>query len=496
MNHWIVAPIIVPALFAGVLALVGERHELQRKLGGFSVVLQLLIALLLIGQASQNDVLVYALGDWLAPFGIVLVLDRLSAIMLLTSSVLATFCLFHAMRGEDAQGRFFHPLFQFQLMGLNGAFLTGDLFNLFVFFEVLLISSYGLLLHGGGAARMRAGLHYVVLNLVGSLLFLIGVGAVYGITGTLNMADIAHKLTLLEGSAALLAQSAAFLLLVVFALKAAAFPMYLWLPDAYASAMAPVAALFAIMTKVGIYAIVRVHMVVFAPSAGAATPDVNSWLLPIGLITMGLAIVGAIASPDLRRLIAYLTLLSVGILLSLIGAEGTVGLGAALYYLVHSTLASAALFLIAGLVRELRGVAQDRLARNGARVLPMWLGVLFLFAAAAMAGLPPLSGFLGKIMVLQAVQDHTAAVWLWTAVLITSFLAVLTLARAGIVLFWEARPRVGDMVAVQAGSLPTIGLLACLIMMSVYASPVKRFTDAAAVQLSDRGAYISAVLQR
>ncbi|MFT5448604.1 MAG: multicomponent K+:H+ antiporter subunit D [Gammaproteobacteria bacterium] len=496
MNHWIIAPVILPALVAGVLALTSERRELQRKVGGVSVVLQVLIACVLVGQAAQNEVLVYALGNWQAPFGIALVLDRLSAIMLLTSAVLAAFCLFHAMRGEDVQGRFFHPLFQFQLMGLNGAFLTGDLFNLFVFFEVLLISSYGLLLHGGGAPRMRAGLHYVVLNLLGSLLFLIGVGALYGITGTLNMADLADKLMLLEGPAALVAQSAAFLLLVVFALKAAAFPMYMWLPDAYASAMAPVAALFAIMTKVGVYAIVRVHIVVFAPTAGLAAPNVGLWLLPVGLITMVLATLGAIASPDLRRLIAYLTLLSVGILLSLIGAKGTDGLGAVLYYLVHSTLASAALFLIAGLVRESRGVAEDRLTRKGARVLPASLGALFLLAAAAIAGLPPLSGFLGKIMVLQAAGQGVAAVWLWTALLVTSFFAVLTLARAGIVLFWEARPYAGGGVAVQGGSLPTIGLLACLIMMSIFASPVKQFTDAAAGQLADRDGYISSVLKR
>jgi len=494
MNHLVVAPILVPAFAAALLAFVRERADVQRTLSGLAMALQVMVAAALMAQAGEGSVQVYALGNWPPPFGIVLVLDRLSALLLFVTAVLAAFCLLHAVRGDDREGRFFHPLFHFQLMGLNGAFLTGDLFNLFVFFEILLISSYGLLLHGGGAERLRAGLHYVTLNLAGSALFLIGVGVLYGLTGTLNMADLAVKVGLLEGPTARLAQAAALILLVVFGLKAAAFPLYLWLPEAYASARAPVAALFAVMTKVGVYAIVRVHAVIFAPAAGAAALDLGAWLLPVGLITMSIAMLGAIASVHLRGLIAYLTLLSVGLLLSALGASGVAGLGAALYYLVHSTLASAALFLLAGMIRELRGPVSDRLVHERANALPPALGVLFLLAAAVIAGIPPLSGFLGKVMVLQAVSHGAAMVWLWAAVLATGFLTVLTLARAGIVLFWETRPPVGGAPAAPVGMLATIGLLGCLLALSLFAGPVKGFTDATATQLADRDGYITSVL--
>ena len=268
----------------------------------------------------------YFVGDWPAPFGIVLVLDRLAALMLAIAAVIALAALAAAVAGErpwDARGRFFHPLFQFQLMGLNGAFLTGDLFNLFVFFEVLLVASYCLLLHGQGDARLRAGLHYVVVNLAASALFLVGVALLYSITGTLNLADLALRVPRVPPPDAPLVRAAALLLLVVFGVKAAAFPLYLWLPRAYAAAAAPVAALFALMTKVGVYSIVRVHGVVFGPDAGEAALVAAPWLAPAALATALLGVVGALAAPTLGRMAAYLTVASVGTLLIAVGAFST-----------------------------------------------------------------------------------------------------------------------------------------------------------------------------
>ena len=271
MTHWIIAPILIPAL-AGLLLLleVRERHRLRRVTGLLSTIALVPVALMLWQQAAQGNVGVYQLGDWQAPFGIVLVLDQLSALMLLLTAVLALPALLYGCGGDDRRGPNFHSLFQFQLMGINGAFLTGDLFNLFVFFEVLLIASYGLALHGRGPERVKAGLHYVVLNLTGSALFLIALGLIYGTTGTLNMADFAVKAQALEGSEQTLLTVAVLLLWVVFGLKAALFPLYFWLPAAYANATAPVAALFAIMTKVGIYAILRMQTLAFSdgPLAG------------------------------------------------------------------------------------------------------------------------------------------------------------------------------------------------------------------------------------
>ncbi len=235
----------------------------------------------------------------MAPYGIVLVVDRLAAWMLLTTSLLAVFALLYAVRGIDTEGRHFHVLFQLQLFGLNGAFLTGDLFNLFVFFEILLLASYGLLLHGGGRNRVKAGLHYVVINLVGSTLFLFAVGTLYGVTGTLNMADLAVKLAQTPPENLALVQSAGLLLFAVFALKAALLPLYLWLPAAYAHTSAPVAALFAIMTKVGAYSILRVYSLMFGDAAGPVANLLDAWLAPLALVTLVLGMLGVLASTSL-----------------------------------------------------------------------------------------------------------------------------------------------------------------------------------------------------
>jgi multicomponent K+:H+ antiporter subunit D len=253
-DHLPILPIAIPALAAPFALLVMRR---RRGLGiGVSLVscLTLLaIALTLMAAASDGTIRAYAVGDWPAPFGIVLVVDRLAAMMLVLTACLALIALLHAViTRADRKGWHFHPLFQFQLMGLNGAFLTGDLFNLFVFFEVLLIASYGLMLHGQGAARLKAGVQYVVVNLVGSAVFLIALGMLYALTGTLNMADMGLKVAAIPLADQGLLRIAALLLVSVFALKAAVVPLHLWLPRTYAVATPAVAALFAIMTKVGV----------------------------------------------------------------------------------------------------------------------------------------------------------------------------------------------------------------------------------------------------
>lgn len=288
MSHWLILPILLP-LFAGSLLLLPLAERWQRGLSLLAALALIPLSLLLIRTAASGDLSVYALGNWAAPFGIVLMLDRLAALMLLATAVLGSAALIYALRGDDRLGKHFHALFQFQLLGINGAFLTGDLFNLFVFFEILLIASYALLLHGGGAERVRSGLHYVILNLVGSAFFLIAVGTLYGLTGTLNMADMAQKIAMADAERAPLLAAAGLLLLVVFALKAALLPLYFWLPRAYAAASAPVAALFAIMTKVGIYSILRVYTLVFGDAAGELANLAQAWLWPLALATLGLA---------------------------------------------------------------------------------------------------------------------------------------------------------------------------------------------------------------
>src|SRR5690606_24313123 len=260
MTHLAILPILIPLVAGAILLLLERRQDTSvLRVGAWiAMAAQLAVSVLLVQSAAGGGISVYLLGDWPARLGITLVVDRLSALMVLTTTMLAIPCLLHATAGWDKRALHFHTLFQLQLAGLNGAFLTGDLFNLFVFFEILLIASYCLLVHGSTTSRLRAGVHYVILNLIGSALFLIAVGTLYGVTGTLNMADMARVVAALGADDAALVRSAALLLLVVFALKAAIVPLYFWLPSAYAAASAPVAALFAIMTKVGVYAIVRV----------------------------------------------------------------------------------------------------------------------------------------------------------------------------------------------------------------------------------------------
>jgi multicomponent K+:H+ antiporter subunit D len=499
-QHLAVLPVLLPAFTAMLMLLIGDRDSLPRlrRIALVSVALGLLFALKLAFEADTGALCVYRVGDWPAPFGIVLVIDRLSAMMLVMTQMVALPVLFYATGGWDSHGRHFHALFQFQLMGLNGAFVTGDLFNLFVFFEILLIASYVLLLHGQGRERFRVGIQYVAINLAASALFLIGVSLIYASVGTLNMADLAQRVPLVTGDDAVMLRAAALILLVVFGVKAALLPLYLWLPATYAAASAPVAALFAVMTKVGVYSIVRVHGVIFGQDAGASALTVEPWLLPLALGTSVLAVLGVLAAHTLPRMVAYITVASVGTILAAFGLFSQPAWSAALYYMVHSTLVIAALFLLVELVSAQRGDAADRLEPGAPVAQPALLGLLMLLAAASAAGLPPLPGFIGKLMVLQASSGHDAQAWIWSIVLAVGFLTLVALARAGSVLFWSVRPEL-NVDRSGAGASPrlvfaTVVLLAAGVAMSILAAPLKRYTDATAAQLVDLRAYQEAVL--
>jgi len=512
-QHLPVLPVLLPAFTAMVLLILGDhggsssghapaRLRWARRIGLASACLGLGLAVLLVGQAASGVLAVYRVGDWPAPYGIVLVVDRLGAMMLLLTSLVALPVLAYASGGWDAHGRYFHAMFQFQLMGLNGAFVTGDLFNLFVFFEVLLIASYVLMVHGQGGQRFKVGLHYVVLNLVASALFLIGVSLLYARTGTLNLADLALRVPMVLGPDAVVVQAAGLVLLVVFGFKAALAPLSLWLPATYAAAAAPVAALFALMTKVGVYAILRVQGVVFGPEAGDSALVAEPLLLPLALATSVLGVLGALAARTLERLVAWLTVASVGTILLGIGLFGSAGWAAALYYMANSTLVVAGLFLLSELVASQRGEAADKLVPAAPVAQPALLGTLMLLAAASAAGLPPLPGFIGKLLMLEASSAHAWQGALWGVILGGGFLTLVGLARAGSVLFWHVRVEPSDRAAVSsggAGASPTLlaatlALLAATVAMSVFAAPIQRYTALAAEQLLDRGAYARAVL--
>ncbi len=495
MSHALILPFLVP-LLAGSVLLLAHRQGLALKRGlSLAATWALLpLAIVLLVQADSGVLSVYRLGDWQPPFGIVLVLDRLSALMVTITAVLAGFALLYAVRGDDERGPNFHALFQFQLAGINGAFLTGDLFNLFVFFEILLIASYALLLHGQGPKRVQAGIHYVVLNLLGSSLFLIGVSMLYGLTGTLNMADLAVRVGVADPAEAPLLAAAGFLLLVVFGLKAAILPLYFWLPRAYASATAPVAALFAIMTKLGLYAIVRVFVLVFGSEAGVLSNMVLDWLWPLAMLTLAGGVFGALAARNLQILLAYLVVVSVGTLLAGVALGSEAGLAAALYYLLHSTLVSGGLFLLADIIARQRGDTASELISAPALKQPLLLGALFFAAAISIAGLPPFSGFLGKVMLLRAVPNGMDAAILWPVVLIGGLGMLIALSRAGSMLFW--RPSQAVSVGRPADSLRVVaalGLLLGSVVLVVAAQPIQAYAQATASQLLDLAPYLQIV---
>ena len=502
MQHLVLAPIVLPLLTGAILLLLERRHDVRvLRVGawlGLGVLLAVSVALL--AQAARGDITVYLLGDWPSRLGIVLMLDRLNALMVLTTTLLAIPALMYACAGWDRRALHFHALFQIQLMGLNGAFLTGDIFNLFVFFEVMLIASYGLLLSGGRGLRMRIGLHYVVFNVSASTVFLIALGLLYAVAGSLNMAELGPRLAALPPDHQALAGSALALLLLVFCAKAALGPLYLWLPEAYTRAPAAVAALFAIMTKIGLYAVLRISSLWFGAQAGVFAGFAQDVLLWAGIATVVLAAFGVLGSTRLRMMISYLVILSAATLFIAfaLGQPGT--LAAGLYYLAHSSFVAAALFLVADLIRRRRGRASDHkdvIAPLPGKSVP---GLLFLVAAVSIAGLPPLSGFLAKAALLAAVPPAWTG-WVWATILGSSLLVIIGLTRAGIRLFWRVpgdedhvpHPNPSAAPARPTETVATVLLLALGVGMSVFAGPLMRHTEAIAAQLLDPAQYVEQV---
>ena len=485
MNHLIIAPVVLPAVMAGVTLLVARRSVAAQRVTAAVTLLALLgLVAVLLRQSGTGPPQAYFLGNWPAPFGIVLMLDGLSALMLaLTAGLAAVIWGYVIATGWDRRGKHFHALFLFQLMGLNGAFLTGDAFNLFVFFEVLLIASYGLMVHGGGAARLRAGVQYVAVNLLGSTLFLFGLATIYSVTGTLNMADLAVKLAVLPTGDAALIRVAAVMLLLVFAIKGALVPLHFWLPGTYAQAPGPVAALFAVMTKVGAYAAIRFGTLIFAAPATAGLGQ--AVLVPAALATMAVGAIGVVGSQSLMRMAAFAGIGSMGVVFLAIAAGTPAASAAALYYMLHSTLATAALFLLADMIAP-GDSADTKTAPSGVTA------ALFMAAAIAMAGMPPLSGFVGKLLVMDALRGQAAL--MWTAILLSSLLTIVGFARAGSRLFWkpDALERPASPQPHPAATAPVFALLTGLAALTVLAGPITLWLDITAASLHAPAAYIAA----
>lgn len=502
-EHLPIAMVAIPMFTAAIGLWIGARSKdvdaalgKQRALGRASLLVLGILAGLMLEATAAGEVLVVRLGNWPSPFAIALAVDRLSAMLVALTMLLGFFVQWAARDGSDARGPYFHPLLQFQVMGLAGAFMTGDLFNLFVFFEILLMASYALLLFGGGRARLRAALHYVILNLVGSALFLIGVGVIYGLLGTLNMADLAAKASLVSEADAPLLHAGALLLLLVFALKAAVVPVHLWLPATYHAPVGPVSALFAIMTKVGVYGIIRVFVPIFGPGQGWASGVAEPWVLPLGLVTLVAGSLGVLAATDLKKMVTYLVVASVGTQVTAVGLFTEQALAAATFYIAHSTLVTAGFFLLADAITVRRGEAGGRLSAAPLMSQARPLAILYLLAAVSTAGLPPLSGFVGKVLILAAVPDAVQPV-VWTVILLTSFLLLVQLARIGSVLFWNLSGSQDDDAPPPPSvrSLtPAAAMLAFSVVLALFGERLDVFSRDTAAQIYDRQGSIERVM--
>ena len=539
MNQLIIAPILLPLLTAGLMLWLGEKHRtLKGRINLLSSLLGLGISVVLFmwvqKSGTTGSIGVYLPGNWDVPFGIVLVVDHLSAMMLVLTGIIGVCALTFALARWDRAGASFHALFQIQLMGLYGAFLTADLFNLFVFFEVLLAASYGLMLHGSGRARVSAGLHYISINLLASSLFLIGAALIYGVTGTLNLADLAIKIPQVPEADLGLLHAGAAILATAFLTKAGMWPLNFWLVPAYSAASAPVAAMFAIMTKVGIYTLLRLWTLLFSGSAGASAFFGGDWLIYGGMATIVTAAVAIIAAQRLERLASLSILVSAGILLSAIGFAQPSLTAGALFYLVSSTLALSALFLLGELIERSRSANEipleedaDQLPRTMeslhpptgvnldeqqkivvGQVIPItmaFLGLSLVACALLIIGMPPLSGFIGKLALLSALinplgldvaQDEPISLQagLLVALLILSGLAsLIAFARLGVQRFWTPHERPSPVLR-RYEYVPIVILLGLCITLTVMAEPLLRYTRDTAAALHEPKQYVQSVL--
>lgn len=533
MPHLIIAPILLPLVAAALMLFMGEQQRQWKALINVAAsLLGLINAVALLnwvhGNGAPAAIGIYLPANWDVPFGIVLAVDRLTAMMLLITAIVGLAAVLFSSARWHRAGVHFHTLVQIQLMGLNGAFLTADLFNLFVFFEVTLAASYGLLLHGTGRAGVKAGLHYIAVNLLASSFFLVGVAMLYGVTGTLNMADMAQKIPLVPVGDIGLLHAGAAILALAFLIKAAIWPMNFWLVPAYTAASTPVAALFAIMTKVGIYALLRLWTLFF-PAVGESTAPFGSEVLVAGgLATLAFGALGIIASQKLKKLAAFSLLVSSGTLLAAIGLNQATLTGGMLFYLLSSTLSITALYLLIELVERAGRPESDELhADDGNHPLPFtseasgkqnevnldddeqaligraipaamaFLGLSFMLCVLLIAGLPPMSGFMAKFSMLSALlageRVATAGWALLILMLVSGLFTTIALSRAGISHFWtthvDAPPRLRLIECV-----PIAALIATCALCVLHAGPVLNYARAAADGLHQPSGYIGAIM--
>ena len=527
-DQLVLVPVITPLLGAGLCLVFGRSAPAQRIISIVVLVTVVATAAVLLVRADQHGPVSVTVAGWPSDLGINLVADRFSALMLLVSTFVTLCVLLYSFGqgivefGRESPLSVFHPTFLVLSAGVSNAFLAGDLFNLFVGFEILLASSYVLITLGGTEARIRAGTIYIVVSLMSSALFLIAIASVYAATGTVSLAALAGRIGELPDAVQMLLQ---LLLLTTFCIKAAVFPLSAWLPDSYPTAPAPVTAVFAgLLTKVGVYAIIRTQTLLFPES------PLNDLLLWAAILTMVIGILGAVAQSDLKRVLSFTLVSHIGFMLFGVALSDPLGLTGAVFYIAHHITVQTTLFLVVGLVEYREGTTNTEKLGGLARSAPV-LAVMFFVPAMNLAGIPPLSGFLGKLALIRGgVGDGSMLAYLAiAAALATSLLTLYALAKVWSRAFWQPREEQADEPALESkqrsgGSLhgragvstktevesswqrfvhdqrlpvsmalPTLALVLASTALTVAAGPLFAFTDRAAIEMHERTPYIQAV---
>jgi len=491
MNNALVLPLLIPLCTAIVLFFFPRRIALQRWIGLSGLALTVAVSAGLVAQVRAEGIQVLHMGGWIPPFGIVFVADMFAALLVLASAIVGMCCLAFSWGtiGEERERHYFYPFFQLLLVGVNGSFLTGDLFNLFVCFEVMLISSYAMIVLGSTKRQLRESLKYMLINILSSTLFVAGVAYLYGVAGTLNMADLSVKIA--EAGSGGILDVIALLFMLVFSLKAGLF-LFFWLPGAYGAPPPAVAALFAaLLTKVGIYALIRTFTLIFPENAGVT----HGWLKGMAIATMVLGAFGAISYRDIRRILNYNVVISVGFLAMGLAVTTKDALDGMVFYLVHDMLAKALLFMLGGLV--IRAAGTSDLRRTGGLIgrYPA-IGWLFFMTALAIAGIPPLSGFAGKLLLVRG--GLLEGEYVLSAVALGSSLIVLySLIRMFMQAFWgEEKPAGEEAKPLGKGwLLPVAGLSLLVVLIGLGSETVYGWVSAAGDTLADPSRYIDAVLK-
>ena len=493
---WLVPmPIVLPLLAAGMSLALYRRPRIQRALGVVVLIASGAASIALLTEVRDGDFISVQAGGWPAPIGITLVVDAFAALMLVIANVMLLAVLVYAIasRSTTDRGLFFHPVYLVLTAGVSASFLTGDLFNLFVAFEMMLMASYVLITLGGGREQVRSGMTYVVISLLASTLLITGIALVYAATGTVNLADLAVRIETLPDSLRL---ALGLLLFTAFGIKAAVFPLFFWLPDSYPTAPTPVTAIFAgLLTKVGVYAIVRTQTLLFAPENGT-----SSLLLVVAGLTMIVGVLGAIAQDDMKRILSFHIVSQIGYMVMGLGLFTVAGVAGAVFYMVHHIPVKTALFLVTGVVEETTGTAALRRLSGMVAIVPVG-AVLFFVAALSLAGIPPLSGFVGKLALVEAGIDAKSYAIVAVS-LLTSLLTLFSMTKIWGGVFWgptrvepdgESAVRMRQSPRTLTAAAGSVVLVTLGIALA--AGPVYGICEEAARSLLDPSGYVEGVLR-